>query len=62
MANAGPIKPIDARPETKNKLNKRSKPNALRSAQVLPPHRVDLTLHPTTQEQMNIPPKINRKK
>ncbi|EPE98639.1 hypothetical protein RGCCGE502_09440 [Rhizobium grahamii CCGE 502] len=61
MANPGPIASIDKRPETRNKLNKRSKANAFRTVQVLPPHRVDLTLHPTTQEQMSIPPKINRK-
>ncbi len=37
-----------------NKLTTRSKPNALRGAQVVPPYRVDLTLPPSALEQINM--------
>ncbi|MGY5793655.1 hypothetical protein ACXHXM_25935 len=50
------------RVETSSKLNKRSKPNALRNAQVMPPHRVDLTLSPSTLEQIFAPPDTEAKK
>ena len=30
-----------------------------RQAQVLPPHQVDLTLHPVTQEDVHVPAHVN---
>jgi len=43
-----------------SKLTTRSKPNALRGAQVIPPFRVDLTLAPSTLDQITTPPKAGR--
>jgi len=54
-----PIGPPDKRPDTSAKLTKRARLNALRNAQVMPPHRVDLTLNPSTQEQMRAPLGVN---
>jgi len=50
----------DRRPQTVNQLNARLKPNALRNVQVLPPYRVDLTLSPTTLDQIQVPPRPGR--
>ncbi len=50
----------EKRPATSNKLTPRSKPNALRNAQVIPPYRVDLTLMPTTLDQMITRPLVGR--
>lgn len=38
---------------------KKARPNALRQAQVLPPHQVDLTLHPVTHEDVHVPAHVN---
>ncbi|MFK0161905.1 hypothetical protein [Rhizobium sp. NPDC090279] len=38
---------------------KRARPNRLRQAQVLPPHQVDLTLHPVTHEDVHVPAHVN---
>ncbi|TXG96273.1 MAG: hypothetical protein E6R08_09890 [Nevskiaceae bacterium] len=38
---------------------KKARPNTLRQAQVLPPHQVDLTLHPVTQEDVHVPAHVN---
>ncbi|ENN87413.1 hypothetical protein RHSP_27586 [Rhizobium freirei PRF 81] len=38
---------------------KKARPNTLRQAQVLPPHQVDLTLHPVTHEDVHVPAHIN---
>ncbi len=50
----------DKRPLASNKLTTRSKPNALRGAQVIPPYRVDLTLTPSTLDQINTKPAAGR--
>ncbi|SEI19055.1 hypothetical protein SAMN05216228_104318 [Rhizobium tibeticum] len=50
-----PIRPTAKRPGTSSRP---TQPNAFRNAQVLPPHKVDLTLAPTTQEQMRASPNI----
>jgi hypothetical protein len=47
------------RPDTPNKPRKRARPNALRNAQVLPPHNVDLTLPPVTHEDIHVPAHVN---
>lgn len=54
-----PIGPPEKRPDTSAKLTKRARQNALRDAQVMPPHKVDLTLNPNTQEQMRAPFSVN---
>jgi len=46
-------------PHISAKLTKRTRLNALRNAQVVPPHRVDLTLNPSTLEQMRAPFGVN---
>jgi len=38
---------------------KKARSNTLRQAQVLPPHQVDLTLHPVTQEDVHVPAHVN---
>jgi hypothetical protein len=38
---------------------KRAKPTALRQAQIMPPHHVDLTLHPVTHEDVHVPAHIS---
>ncbi|MGV1834521.1 hypothetical protein ACQZ6C_07150 [Rhizobium rhizogenes] len=38
---------------------KRARPNSLRQAQVLPPHNVDLTLQPTTHDDVHIPAHVS---
>ncbi|AYG67312.1 MULTISPECIES: hypothetical protein [unclassified Rhizobium] len=38
---------------------KKARPNTLRQAQVLPPHQVDLTLHPVTHEDVHVPAHVN---
>lgn len=38
---------------------KKARPNTLRQAQVLPPHQVDLTLHPVTHEEVHVPAHVN---
>ncbi|MBB6483813.1 hypothetical protein [Rhizobium lusitanum] len=38
---------------------KKARSNTLRQAQVLPPHQVDLTLHPVTHEDVHVPAHIN---
>jgi hypothetical protein len=53
-------KRADKRLLAPNKLTTRSKPNALGRAQVVPPYRVDLTLPPSTLDQINIPPRAGR--
>ena len=55
--------PIHRAPEaSKPELTERQKkarPNTLRQAQVLPPHQVDLTLHPVTHEDVHVPAHVN---
>jgi hypothetical protein len=55
-----PNKRPEKRPPISIKLTPRSKPNALRNAQVMPPYRVDLTLAPSTLQQINTPPRSGR--
>jgi hypothetical protein len=38
---------------------RRPRPNALRNAQVLPPHNVDLTLPPAAHEDVHVPAHVN---
>ncbi len=38
---------------------KKARSNTLRQAQVLPPHHVDLTLHPVTHEDVHVPAHVN---
>ncbi|NTF43244.1 hypothetical protein [Rhizobium rhizogenes] len=38
---------------------KKAKSNTLRQAQVLPPHQVDLTLHPVTHDDVHVPAHVN---
>ncbi len=38
---------------------KRTRSNSLGEAQVLPPHHVDLTLAPTPEEEIRVPPGAN---
>lgn len=47
------------KPATPAKSMKRSKPNSLRQAQVLPPHNVDLTLPPSMHEEMHVPAHVS---
>ncbi|MBB3611098.1 hypothetical protein [Rhizobium sp. BK602] len=51
-------KPQEQRPELTAR-QKRARPNALRQAQVLPPHNVDLTLQPATHEQVHVPAHVS---
>ncbi len=60
MPPLSPHKRTDKRPLTSIKLTARSKPNALRNAQVMPPYRVDLTLMPSTFDQIITPPRAGR--
>ncbi len=46
------------RPATPVKNPKYARPNALRQAQVLPPHNVDLTLPPAAHEDIHVPAHI----
>jgi len=50
--NFRPIAGTERKLETPTRPGKQAKPNALRNAQVLPPHNVDLTLEPTTVAQV----------
>jgi hypothetical protein len=50
-----PAGPTDKRPAIPAQPSNRARPNALRNAQVLPPHNVDMTLAPTTLEQIRAP-------
>jgi hypothetical protein len=43
------------KPATPVKNAKRARPNALRQAQVLPPHNVDLTLPPMAHDDIHVP-------
>jgi hypothetical protein len=47
--------PSEKKPATPAKSVKRSRPNALRQAQVMPPHQVDLTLPPATHDDVHVP-------
>lgn len=47
--------PSEKRPATPAKSAKRARPNALRQAQVLPPHNVDLTLPHGTHDDIHVP-------
>jgi hypothetical protein len=47
------------KPATPVKSPKRARPNALRHAQVLPPHNVDLTLPPATHEDIHVPAHVS---
>lgn len=38
---------------------KRARSNTLRQAQVLPPHQVDLTLHPVAHDDVHVPAHVN---
>lgn len=38
---------------------KKARSNTLRQAQVMPPHQVDLTLHPVTHEDVHVPAHVN---
>jgi hypothetical protein len=55
MAFMSPTRSSDGRPARPAEPSSRFRPNALRNAQVLPPHSVDLTLSPTTLEQIRAP-------
>ncbi|PZM08957.1 hypothetical protein [Rhizobium tubonense] len=58
MTTFGTVGPTDKKPATPARSSTRAQPNALRNAQVLPPHNVDLTLEPTTLEQIRAPSNI----
>lgn len=47
--------PSEKRPTEPAKNAKRARPNALRQAQVMPPHNVDLTLQPGTHDDIHVP-------
>jgi hypothetical protein len=53
------VSPADKKPDAPAKSRKNVRPNALRNAQVLPPHHVDLTLAPTQQEDRRLPVDIS---
>jgi hypothetical protein len=38
---------------------KKARPNRLRQAQVMPPHQVDLTLHPVAHDDVHVPAHVN---
>lgn len=48
----------DQKPELTER-QKKARSNTLRQAQVLPPHQVDLTLHPVTHEDVHVPAHVN---
>lgn len=50
----------DRKLEAYSSATKHARPNNLRHKQVLPPHNVDLTLKPTTLEQMRAFPKAKK--
>jgi hypothetical protein len=54
-----PPHPIYRRPKEKKpeltERQKKARPNALRHAQVMPPHNVDLTLQPQTHQEVHVP-------
>jgi hypothetical protein len=52
MKTFDPVSPTDKRPATPAGPSNKARPNALRNAQVLPPHNVDLILAPTTLDQI----------
>jgi hypothetical protein len=54
----GPISTADKKPTTPPKSSNRARPNLTRHAQVMPPQQVDLTLAPTTLEQIRAPSEI----
>ncbi|KAA0687401.1 hypothetical protein DTW90_33465 [Neorhizobium sp. P12A] len=58
MPTFGPINTTDVRPTMPLKSSKPAPPNVIRNAQVMPPHQVDLTLAPTTLEQIRAPSDI----
>ena len=54
-----PHRHVEDRPQTPAKPRKRAKPNALRNAQVLPPHNVDLTLSPAPHDDIHVPAHVS---
>jgi hypothetical protein len=50
--------PKEKKPELTSR-QKRARSNVLRQAQVLPPHNVDLTLHPTTHGDIHVPAHVS---
>ncbi|NLR97486.1 hypothetical protein HGP17_11735 [Rhizobium sp. P38BS-XIX] len=54
----GPISTADKKPTTPPMSSNHARPNLMRQAQVIPPHQVDLTLAPTTLEQIRAPSEI----
>ncbi len=51
--------PPQEKPASPVKGAKRARPNALRHAQVLPPHQVDLTLPPAAHEDIHVPAHVS---
>ncbi|MBB4566514.1 hypothetical protein [Rhizobium leucaenae] len=51
--------PIHHRPKEQKPGQKRTRSNVLRQAQVLPPHKVDLTLQPATHEDVHVPAHVS---
>ena len=49
--------PSEKMPEP-SRPRKAMRPNSLRNAQVLPPHNVDLTLSPSTYDDIHVPADI----
>jgi hypothetical protein len=54
-----PNHPAEKKPTAPIKGAKRARPNALRYAQVLPPHNVDLTLPPATHDDIHVPAHVS---
>jgi hypothetical protein len=54
-----PHRYADAKPETPRIPRKKARANALQSAQVMPPHHVDLTLSPVGHEDVHVPADVN---
>lgn len=52
-------RPVKKTPDTSAGRLRRGQPNALRHAQVLPPHSVDLTLPPSAHEDVHVPAHVS---
>lgn len=50
-----PIRPVDKKTETAKTPRRHARANALRNAQVMPPHNVDLPLPPVAHEDVHVP-------
>lgn len=56
--NAGFTAPSEKKPEP-SRPRKAMRPNSLRKAQVMPPYNVDLTLSPSTYDDVHVPAHVS---